>query len=183
MPNEKNGRHKKKPKFQARNTPRQIHIDKIFKSYKEQFKTIAEASELLGLPVNTLHHYCRLGLLVNSQNFGNDWAVSRVDIDWWIENRKGKRGRPRKSDEVLMPRHQDIDRIYNAFKDEFKPSMEAAKAIGLSKNTIQRYCQDHILTNAQEFGRDWAVSRVDIDWWKENRKGKVGRPKKSDSVA
>lgn len=180
MPTENNGKNKKNPKLNVRNTPRQRHIDRIFNNYKKEFKTIAEAAELLDLPPNTLHRYCRKNLLANSQNFGKDWAVSQFDIDWWIANRKGKRGRPKKTDETIMPRHFHIDRMYTSFKGEFLPSGEAAKVIGLARNTMQKYCQDHIFTNALAFGRDWAVSRVDIDWWRANRKGRVGKPRNDE---
>ena len=80
------------------------------------------------------------------------------------------------------PRNKDVDVYFAKLRRDFKPISEAAKAMGLAYNTLRKYCQDGIFSNAQDFGREWVISQDDIDWWVANRRGRVGRPPKEDAA-
>lgn len=88
----------------------------------------------------------------------------------------GRNKKRMRSGVTTTPRVASIDQFFSALKQAFLPISEAAIEMGLAKNTLRKYCQEAIFSNAQAFGREWVISRNDIDWWKENRQGKVGRP-------
>ncbi len=71
----------------------------------------------------------------------------------------------------------DIQRIHS----EVLCVAEAAARLKLSKNTVRKYCQHGIFQNAGQFGCDWMIPMHDVIWWEQNRKGKVGRPKREDN--
>lgn len=80
------------------------------------------------------------------------------------------------------PRRPQVDNTFRKLLADFMPIKEAAKAMGLAPSTLRKYCQDNIFTNAQEFGKEWVISHLDVQWWIENRQGKVGRPSKTDAA-
>lgn len=57
---------------------------------------------------------------------------------------------------------------------------QAAAELGLEDNTIRKYAQDGCFSNAASFGYEWMIPAFDIQWWKDNRKGRVGRPKSQE---
>jgi len=61
-------------------------------------------------------------------------------------------------------------------KDVIFCTSEAAKYLGLSINTMRKYCQDGYFANADRFGNEWMIPRHDVYFWETNRKGKLGRP-------
>jgi len=63
------------------------------------------------------------------------------------------------------------------FRSVFLSTAEAATILGLSVATMRKYCQDGCFTNTFIFGSEWLVSMYDVQWWKQNRKGRLGRPR------
>jgi hypothetical protein len=75
------------------------------------------------------------------------------------------------------PVNLDTQAAIRRFKADFVSTRVAAEELGLAENTMRKYCQDGCFSNTQVFGGEWVVSRYDVDWWKANRRGKIGRPK------
>lgn len=84
------------------------------------------------------------------------------------ERRKNKR---------CTPVNLETQSAIRRFEAEFISTTEAAAELGLTINTMRKYCQDGCFTNTKVFGFEWVISRYDVDWWKEHRRGRMGRPK------
>ncbi len=67
------------------------------------------------------------------------------------------------------------------FKATFLTVLESAKYVGLAPATMRKYCQCQCFRNAFIVGDEYLIPVEDLDWWKDNRKGRVGRPPKSES--
>lgn len=86
-------------------------------------------------------------------------------------------GQKKKTTIRCTPVNLDTQAAIRRFQAEFMTTAEAAAQLGLTINTMQKYCQDGIFTNSKIFGGEWVISRYDLDWWKLNRQGKRGRPR------
>ena len=98
MPTDSNGRNRSEPKIFTRQTPRRPHVDELFKKLIAEFMPIKEAAKAMGLEPSTLRKYCQDNVFTNAQEFGKEWVISQEDVLWWVENRKGRVGRPRRED-------------------------------------------------------------------------------------
>ena len=92
----------------------------------------------------------------------------------------GPGGQDRKKNVRTTPSNIETQEAIRQFEAEFMSTRAAAKELGLAENTMRKYCQDGCFTNTKIFGSEWVVSRYDVDWWKENRRGRIGRPKKGE---
>jgi hypothetical protein len=95
MPSETNGRNRKEPKPDTRQTPRMPSVDVLFMRLRRDFLPINEAADAMGLQPITLRKYCQDNIFSNAQQFGREWVIAQDDIDWWNANRRGKVGRPK----------------------------------------------------------------------------------------
>ena len=59
--------------------------------------------------------------------------------------------------------------------DEILDIKTAAKELGIAKTTLRQHCQKGYL--GQKVGRDWIITRVDLEKYMETRR-KPGRPPK-----
>ena len=75
------------------------------------------------------------------------------------------------------PVNLDTQAAITRFEADFVSTREAAEELGLAENTMRKYCQDGCFSNTKIFGFEWVISRYDLDWWKQNRRGRIGRPK------
>lgn len=89
----------------------------------------------------------------------------------------GPARKEKKSTIRCTPVNLDTQAAMRRFEAEFVSTADAAEILGLSLNTMQKYCQDGCFSNTKVFGGEWVISRFDLDWWKENRLGKLGRPR------
>lgn len=74
------------------------------------------------------------------------------------------------------PHNPSVHDAMKIFSAQFLSAKAAGDELGLSENTMRKYCQDGCFTNTQRFGGEWVISRFDIEWWRQNRQGKSGRP-------
>ena len=95
MPTKTNGPRHVRKQMRIRTTPMNLEVQSQLRQMQAHFMTTEQAGRELGLEQTTIRKYCSDGCFSNTKVFGNDWLVSRYDVDWWKENRKGKRGRPR----------------------------------------------------------------------------------------
>ena len=63
-----------------------------------------------------------------------------------------------------------------AFRATYLTVTEAADRMKLAAATIRKYCQCKCFTNTINVGGEHLIPIEDLDWWKHNRKGRVGRP-------
>ena len=61
--------------------------------------------------------------------------------------------------------------------DEILDITTAAKELGIAKTTLRQHCQNGYL--GQKIGRDWIITRSDLENYKEKRRA-PGRPPKAD---
>jgi excisionase family DNA binding protein len=64
---------------------------------REEFYTLVEASEIVGLSANTLRAQIKNGV-IPARLVGKTYVVRPKDLDRYVRDHKGKRGRPRKKD-------------------------------------------------------------------------------------
>jgi excisionase family DNA binding protein len=63
--------------------------------------------------------------------------------------------------------------------DDDAPTADAAEILGLTTETVKKYCQRGVLS-ARKFGSSWMVLRSDIDRYRANRRP-PGRPKSQEN--
>jgi hypothetical protein len=96
MPTDSNGRNRSEPKIFTRQTPRHPQVDNLFRELTANFMPIKEAAKAMGLQPSTLRKYCQDNVFTNAQAFGKEWVISHEDILWWVDNRQGRVGRPKR---------------------------------------------------------------------------------------
>jgi excisionase family DNA binding protein len=61
--------------------------------------------------------------------------------------------------------------------DKTLTTTQAAEMLGLSKETVKKYCQNGAIS-AVKFGRSWLIEPSEVKRYKKESLGKQGRPKK-----
>ena len=94
MPTPVNGPQNARKHLKIKTTPMNLDVQSALRRFKADFLTTEEAAEETGLQASTIRKYCQDGCFTNTKVFGNEWMVSRFDLDWWVKHRLGRLGRP-----------------------------------------------------------------------------------------
>ena len=99
---------------------------------------------------------------------------------------------PRYAGERTMPVLVDNNRRHTvdqtildtiaAIAERFYTVQQIAEYLDVEENTARRYCNGGEFPHAYKLGRDWLVPIEDVDAYKRDRLGKMGRPRKNETI-
>ena len=69
-----------------------------------------------------------------------------------------------------------------AIAERFYTVQQIAEYLDVEENTARRYCNGGEVPHAYKLGRDWLAPIEDVDAYKRDRLGKMGRPRKNETI-
>ncbi len=66
--------------------------------------------------------------------------------------------------------------------ERFYTVQQIADYLAVREATARRYCNGGEFPHAYKLGRDWLVPIEDVDAYKRDRLGKMGRPRKDETI-